>query len=96
MPWEIPKKIALQAVTVLFLFAFFNLILDAPRRWRGSVRGGGGGGQPVYVAHHSDVDGVEVAEGGARGRGEGQAGGHVQVHQTVNQKIEKLMWVCFQ
>jgi hypothetical protein len=26
------KKITLQTVAVLFLFAFFNLILDAPRR----------------------------------------------------------------
>jgi hypothetical protein len=31
MPWEIPKKISLQAVAILFLFTFFNLILDAPR-----------------------------------------------------------------
>ncbi len=31
MPWEIPKKISLLAVAILFLFTFFNLILDAPR-----------------------------------------------------------------
>ncbi len=30
MPWEIPKKISLLAVAFLFLFTFFNLILDAP------------------------------------------------------------------
>ncbi len=32
MPWEIPKKISLLAVAILFLFTFFNLILDAPRK----------------------------------------------------------------
>ncbi len=31
MPWEIPKKICILAVAILFLFTFFNLILDAPR-----------------------------------------------------------------
>ncbi len=31
MPWEIPNKISLLAVAILFLFTFFNLILDAPR-----------------------------------------------------------------
>ncbi len=31
MPWEIPKKISLLAVAILFLFKFFTLILDAPR-----------------------------------------------------------------
>ncbi len=31
MPWEIPKKISLLAVAILFLFTFFTLILDAPR-----------------------------------------------------------------
>ncbi len=31
MPWEIPTKISLLAVGILFLFTFFNLILDAPR-----------------------------------------------------------------
>jgi hypothetical protein len=30
MPWEIQKKISLLAVAILFLFTFFNLILDAP------------------------------------------------------------------
>ncbi len=30
MPWEIPEKISLLAVAILFLFTFFNLILDAP------------------------------------------------------------------
>jgi hypothetical protein len=30
MPWVIPKKISLLAVAILFLFPFFNLILDAP------------------------------------------------------------------
>ncbi len=29
MPWEIPNKISLLAVAILFLFTFFNLILDA-------------------------------------------------------------------
>ncbi len=33
MPWEIPKKISLLAVAILFLFTFFNLILDAPRSY---------------------------------------------------------------
>ncbi len=33
MPWEIPKKIILLAVAILFLFTFFNLILDAPRTY---------------------------------------------------------------
>jgi hypothetical protein len=28
-----PKKISLLAVAILFLFTFFNLILDAPRMW---------------------------------------------------------------
>ncbi len=32
MPWEIPKKISLLAVAILFLFTFFTLILDAPRK----------------------------------------------------------------
>jgi hypothetical protein len=31
MLWEIPKKISLLAVAILFLFTFFTLILDAPR-----------------------------------------------------------------
>ncbi len=31
MPWDIQKIITLLTVTVLFLFTFFNLILDAPR-----------------------------------------------------------------
>ncbi len=31
MPWKIPKKISLLAVAILFLFTFFNLILDTPR-----------------------------------------------------------------
>ncbi len=31
MPWKIPKKISLLSVAILFLFTFFNLILDAPR-----------------------------------------------------------------
>jgi hypothetical protein len=31
MPWEMPKKISLLAVAILYLFTFFNLILDAPR-----------------------------------------------------------------
>ncbi len=31
MPWKIPQKISLLAVAILFLFTFFNLILDAPR-----------------------------------------------------------------
>ncbi len=31
MPWDIQKKITLLTVTVIFLFTFFNLILDAPR-----------------------------------------------------------------
>ncbi len=30
MPWDIQKIITLLTVTVLFLFTFFNLILDAP------------------------------------------------------------------
>ncbi len=33
MPWDIQKKITLPSVTVLFLFTFFNLILDAPRTY---------------------------------------------------------------
>ncbi len=33
MPWEIPKKICLLAVAILFLFTFFNLILDTLRIW---------------------------------------------------------------
>ena len=33
MPWEIPKKICLLAVAILFLFTFFNLILDALRTY---------------------------------------------------------------
>ncbi len=32
MPWDIQKKISLLAVAILFLFTFFNLILDAPRK----------------------------------------------------------------
>ncbi len=35
MPWEIPTKICLLAVAILFLFTFFNLILDAPRISKG-------------------------------------------------------------
>ncbi len=31
--WEIPKKISLLAVAILFLFTFFTLILDAPRTY---------------------------------------------------------------
>jgi hypothetical protein len=31
MPWEIPKNISLLALAILFLFTYFNLILDAPR-----------------------------------------------------------------
>ncbi len=31
MPWDFQKKISLLAVAILFLFTFFNLILDAPR-----------------------------------------------------------------
>ncbi len=31
MSWEIPKKISLLAVAILFLFTFFTFILDAPR-----------------------------------------------------------------
>ncbi len=33
MPWEIPKKISLLAVAILFLFTFFTLILDALDKW---------------------------------------------------------------
>ncbi len=32
MPWEISKKISLLAVTILFLFTFFNLIWDARKK----------------------------------------------------------------
>ncbi len=44
MPWEIQKKISLLAVAILFLFTFFNLILDAPRiilveLWRQAFHG---------------------------------------------------------
>jgi hypothetical protein len=38
MPWEIPKKICLLAVAILFLFTFFNLILDAPRTYEYTVK----------------------------------------------------------
>ncbi len=30
--WRNSKKISLGAVAILFLFTFFNLILDAPRK----------------------------------------------------------------
>ncbi len=39
---------------------------------------------PVKVVDDVDVDGVEVAEGGAGWRGEGQGGHQVQVQQAAS------------
>jgi hypothetical protein len=50
LPWEIPEK-NLLAVAFLFLFTFFNLILDAPRRTSGTKGTPAAAGMLATQAH---------------------------------------------
>jgi hypothetical protein len=51
---------------------------------------------PITVVDHVDVDSVEVAEGRAGGRGEGQGRRHVQVHQAILRTDYPLVGINYQ